>query len=169
MPHEWHDHIDRDGQPVRRLVIWRHRSLTPRGFAWAIGGAAAALVLPLLALVGSAVMWGLLPFAAGVVWALWYAMQYAWRRGGTVEELALRPDRLHVTRRDPGRASRVWQANPFWVRLTLRDQPVEAYLTLTDGGAREIELGAFLTPDERRQLHDELGRALAAMRAPPPG
>ena len=169
MPYEWHDQIDSDGLPVRRLILWRYRSLTPAGFAWAIGGAATALVLPLLAVVGSAVLWGLLPFAAGAVWALWYAMQYAWRHGGTVEQLTLRPDLLHVTRRDPGRAPRDWQGNPYWVRLALRDQPVEAYLTLTDGGGREIELGAFLTPDERRQLRADLQDALAAVRDPRAG
>ena len=45
----------------------------------------------------------------------------------------------------------------------LRRGPVESYLTLTDG-KREIELGAFLTPQERRHLHDDLLRRLANLR-----
>ena len=44
--------------------------------------------------------------------------------------------------------------------MELHPRPVEDYLTLTDG-QRVIELGAFLSPDERRALHAELTRALA--------
>ena len=162
MPYEW--------QPAsaegRRVLLWRHRSLTPEGFVWVMGGAAAALVLPLVAVIGRAVRWGLLPFAALALWGLWRGVQHGWQNGGTREEVVLEPARLTVTRRDPGRADRVWQANPYWVRLALRrDGPVEDYLTLTDG-SREIELGAFLAPAERRALRAEIEDALAEVRAP---
>ena len=66
-----------------------------------------------------------------------------------------------LTRHDPGRADRTWRGNPYWVRLKLDAGPVEDYLTLTDGG-REIELGAFLSPEERRALYTELAAACAA-------
>ncbi|HRO15604.1 MAG TPA: DUF2244 domain-containing protein [Paracoccus sp. (in: a-proteobacteria)] len=104
-----------------------------------------------------------MPFAAAAVGGLWYAMQRGWHHGGTVEEVELSPDRLQVTRHDPGRPDRHWQGNPYWVRLSMGEGPVEDYLTLTDGG-REIELGAFLSPDERRTLREELSAALAAQR-----
>lgn len=160
MPYEWHD-----APGARRLTIWRHRSLDARGFVWVIGLTAAALVLPLLAVLGRSVMWGLLPFALAALGGLWWAVQYGWTRGGPSEELLLTRDRLSVIRRDPGRPDRSWEGNSYWVRLRLhRDGPVEAYLTLTDGGGREIELGAFLSPDERRALKGELERALGEMR-----
>ena len=44
--------------------------------------------------------------------------------------------------------------------------PVEAYLTLS-GSGREVELGAFLTPDERRALDIDLRSRLAALRQAP--
>ena len=161
MPHEW---SDIDG--ARRLLIWRHRSLDARGFAWVIALTALALVLPLLAVLGLTVMWGLLPFAVAALAGLWWAMQYGWRGGGVTEELTLTPDRISVTRRDPGRADRHWQGNPYWTRLTLRrDGAVEDYLTLTDGSGREIELAAFVPPEERRELRAEVTAALAKMRA----
>ena len=47
--------------------------------------------------------------------------------------------------------------------VQLHDEPVEAYLALTDGG-RQIELGAFLSPEERRALKDELELALRQLR-----
>ncbi|HHW34252.1 MAG TPA: DUF2244 domain-containing protein [Paracoccus solventivorans] len=157
MPYAWQPDAP-DG--ARRLLIWRHRSLTAHGFVWFIGATALLLVLPLVALTGSAVMWGLLPFALAALAGLWWAMQRHWRGGGSFEELTLTPDTLLVSRHDPGRPPRHWQANPYWVRLTLRrDGPVEDYLTLTDG-QREIELGALLSPEERRQLRDDLAAAL---------
>lgn len=162
MPHDWT--TDPDG--TRRLTIWRHRSLDARGFVWVIALTAAALVLPLVALLGTAVVWGLLPFALAALAGLWWAMQYGWRGGGPSEEVVLTPARMDVTRRDPGRADRVWQGPSYWVRLSLhKDGPVPDYLTVTTGQGREIELGAFLDPAERRELRDELTVALSEMRA----
>lgn len=163
MPYEW------QGDPgTARLRAWPYRSLPRKGFAWVIGITAVALALPLLAVLGSVVLWGLLPFAALTVFGIWFGLQRSYRSGQTHEELEITPDRLTLIRRDPGRPDRLWQTNPYWVRASLRPGPVEDYLTLTDG-QREVELGAFLTPDERRTLHGQILRRLAEMRetAPP--
>lgn len=165
MPYAWQPDAP-DG--TRRLLIWRHRSLTPQGFVWVMGMTAAALTLPLLAVVGSVVMWGLLPFAVAALAGLWFAVQRDWKGGGPVEEVALTPAVMSVTRRDPGRTDRHWEGNPYWIRLSLRpDGPVEDYLTLSDG-RREIELGAFLSPEERRGLQADLSAALARIGRPSP-
>lgn len=158
MPCEWTR--DGDGWLLR---LWPYRSLPQRGFVWFIGVTATALALPLLAVLGTTILWGLLPFAVLVVAAIWYALQRSYRSGQTLEILRLTPDRLHLLRQDPGRADREWSTNPYWVRPMLRDGPVEDYLTLTDG-QREVELGAFLSPDERRLLHAQLLRRLADLR-----
>ena len=81
------------------------------------------------------------------------------------EELRLWPDLVTVVRREPDGRERRWHANPFWVRLHLRDAHVEKYLTL-EGNGREIELGAFLSPGEREALHADLLAALARARLP---
>ncbi|SEH85233.1 DUF2244 domain-containing protein [Paracoccus alkenifer] len=160
MPYAWQPDAQDD---TRRLLIWRYRSLTVRGFVWFMAATALLLVLPLVALTGLAVMWGLLPFALAALAGLWWAMQRHWRGGGSFEELTLSRETLLVSRHDPGRKPRHWQANPYWVRLNLRrDGPVQDYLTLTDG-QREIELGVFLSPEERRQLRDELAFALGEL------
>lgn len=164
MPYEWHD----AGPTERRLMIWPHRSLPATGFVWVIGLTAVGLALPVLAVVGNAVLWGLLPFALIVGAGLWVAIRVNNRDGQMHELVELTPDRITVTRHDPGRADRQWQGNPYWTRLALHSKPVEDYLTLTDGG-REIELGAFLAPEERRALRDELTGALRALRGRMPG
>jgi len=54
-----------------------------------------------------------------------------------------------------------WRADPHWIaiKLTPKGGPVEHYLTLS-GGGREVELGAFLTPDERVKLNEDLSQLL---------
>jgi hypothetical protein len=57
MPYRW-----TDPDPETRCLILRpHRSLTARGFVWFVGGTAALIALPLVAVLGSPVMWGSCP------------------------------------------------------------------------------------------------------------
>ncbi|MTH34141.1 DUF2244 domain-containing protein [Paracoccus limosus] len=162
MPYRWHDTAPEQSGAVFRLEIWPHRSLPARGFVWVIGLTATGLALPLLALLGTTELWGLLPFALLAIWALWVAIRRSY--AAPREELVMDARSLHLRRSDPGRPDRVWQANPYWLRLALHaDGPVEDYLTLTDG-QREIELGAFLAPEERVALHDELAERLRRLR-----
>ena len=54
MPYEWLPPDDNE----YRLHAWPHRSLTQRGFVWFLGTTAALIALPLLAILGSPVLWG---------------------------------------------------------------------------------------------------------------
>ncbi|MTH76380.1 DUF2244 domain-containing protein [Paracoccus aestuariivivens] len=165
MPYAWQDTApEQSGAVSFRLEIWPHQSLPPKGFVWVIGLAATGLALPLLAVVGTLALWGLLPFAALAVWALWHAIRRSYRNGATREVMDLDRSHLTLTRTDPGRAPRIWQTNPYWVRVALRQHgPVADYLVLTDG-KREIELGAFLSPEERQNLHHDLDERLMRLR-----
>ena len=153
--------------PLAELHLWPYRSLPRRGFAGFIGLTGALLSLPLLASLGSPVLWGLLPFLVLAVAGLWWALSRSYRDGEVIEVLKLWPDRVELTRHDPGQVVREWSANPHWVRLTLHPKggPVPQYLTLT-GDGREVEIGAFLSGPERVALHGELLRALDAIRQP---
>lgn len=164
MPYLWTETApDTSGAFLQTLTLWPHRSLPRRGFVWFIAVTAGFLSLPVLAVLGTQVLWGLLPFMALAVGGVWFAIQHSYRSGQMREELLLDRTRLQVRRNDPGRPERIWQTNSYWVRPSLRKGPVEAYLTLSDG-QREIELGAFLTPEERRSLCDDLDRRLARLR-----
>lgn len=155
----------RDDLPLYRVTLWPHRSLRPAGKRAVLALAAVGLAVPLLPALGTPVFWGLLPFEAAALGLLWLGLRRSDRDGMLVEELSLWRDEIRVERREPsGRVLR-WRADPYWVRLTLHAEgaKVEDYLTLI-GGGREIELGAFLSPDERRNLKAEIERALAAAR-----
>ncbi len=161
MPYRWSDPAP-DGE--RKLTLWPHRSLTPRGFVGFIGATALLLALPLLATLGNAALWFILAPAALVVWAIWAAIARNNRKGARGEVLTLTRDRLilvHSLTTPP----LTWDTNPYWVRVHIRPDggPVPDYLTLT-GDGREVELGAFLSPEERTTLATDLREALAALR-----
>lgn len=159
MPYAWNDRDEGGAE----LVLWPFRSLPRKGFVWFIGVTALMLCLPLASVLGTAILWGILPFMALAVAGMWWALQRSYQSGETRERLRMDRERLSIRRSDPGRAERVWETNTYWARPVLRKGPVEDYLTVTDG-QREIELGAFLTPEERRELHGDLLRRLADLR-----
>lgn len=155
----------RDGAEYR-LVLRPNLSMGPLGFARMILLSATFLALPMLAVLGTPVVWGLLPFAGLALWGLWYALsRNSAERRALHEELRLTRDILQVTRVNPRSAPQHWQTNPYWVSVTLREKgpPIENYLTLS-GDGREIELGAFLSPEERAVVYDDLSRALRHLR-----
>lgn len=161
------DPYRRSDPPVYALTLWPHRSLSARGFAWMIGLVTTGLALPLLALLGQKAAWGMLPFLAAVPVALYLAFRRSYADARLTEELRLWPDLITVVRREPKGAVRRWHANPFWVQVRLlEDARIEKYLTLR-GNGREIELGAFLSPEEREALYRELADALGALRSGP--
>jgi uncharacterized membrane protein len=161
MPYRWSP-----SEPeANTLTLWPHRSLTPKGFVVFIGATAAMFALPLLAILGSRVLWGVLPFIVVVVVGVWFALKRNWRAGEIIERLTLTVDRADLIRHDMA-GERRWTDNPYWVTVRLHPTggPVPNYLTMR-GRTREVEIGAFLSADERVALYDELTRAVAGARA----
>lgn len=138
--------------------------MTQRGFVWFIGLTAALIALPLIGVLGSPVLWALLPFLAATIWAIWFALRKNGRDRDIVEELTLTPDRITLSRHSPKHPRLDWEANPYWLRVTLHATggPVPNYLTLK-GEGREVELGGFLSEGERIALRDELLSRLRAL------
>ncbi|TDT74757.1 putative membrane protein [Litoreibacter halocynthiae] len=145
--------------PVYRVVLWPHRSLPRGGFVFFIAITCFMLSIPLLPLIGTAAIWVLLPFLVLTVTLLWVFIMRSYRSGQLVEELSLWPDHITLVRREPDGRRQDWSTNPYWVEVISHDKPVAAYLTLR-GGPREVELGAFLTPEERLELKEELEEKL---------
>jgi uncharacterized membrane protein len=161
MPYEWLP--PKDG--ADRLHLWPHRSLTQIGFVWFVGLTAALIAVPLIGILGSPVLWAMLPFLLGTIWAIWFALRKNGRDRDIVEDLTLSPDLIFLVRHGPKGKRQDWQANPYWLRITLYETggPVPNYLTLKADG-REVELGAFLSEDERIALRDELQTRMISLR-----
>lgn len=160
---------DTHGPPRLHLVIRPHQSLTPPGFVWFIGLTAGLLTLPLLMALGRPVLWGLLPFCLAAIAAIWWGLQRSWRDRALREDLVIWQGWMRLTHKAPGKAALVWQANPYWVRLRRIPEgaKVPDYLTLKAEG-REVEIGAFLSPGERRELHALLEHELRIASRPVP-
>ncbi len=163
MPYEW---IKQPvpapkAAPLAELHLWPYRSLLRRDFVIFIAVTTTLIVVPLLAVIGSPVLWGLLPFFIIAVAGVWYAIHRSYKDGEILEELKIWPDRMTLEHTHPRHGRKTWEANPYWVQVKLdpKDGPVVNYLTLK-GGDREVELGAFLSEDERLALQDELDRAI---------
>lgn len=152
------------GTPICELHLWPYRSLPKRGFVWFIGATSALVALPLLIAVGSPILWGLLPFIMLAVGGVWYALNRSYQDGAILEELTLWPDRITLIRHNPRAPDQTWQANPYWVSVQMLEKggPVENYVTLK-GNGREVEIGAFLTTDERAGLYKDLKALLAKL------
>jgi uncharacterized membrane protein len=169
MPYRWTEPTLRPDEPapLAQLRLWPHRSLPRRVFVRFFGATVALAAVPLLTVLGSPILWGLLPFVLGTMGALWLAIRLSYRSGEVVEELRLWPDRLELTRTEPSRRVRRWVANPHWVRPALHETggPVPNYLTLT-GAGRTVEIGAFLSEDERLSLWKELPPILRRLDRP---
>ena len=147
-----------------RLDLWPHRSLTSRGFSGAIWLMFAGAVIAALPFIGTIAFWVLLIFMLTALAALWTALR-ASDRDRLREELLIYPDRMALTHWTAKGQALTWEANPYWVRLTLhRDAKLENYLTLK-GQSREVELGAFLSSEERARLRDELALVLGQLKS----
>ena len=125
-----------------------------------LGITALMLSVPLWGIIGTPVFWALIPFLALAFLGLWFAIRRNGRNLNLSETLWIWSDEVRVERQEPDGRRLRWQAEPMKARVRLhKEAKIEDYLTLT-GGGREIELGAFLAPEERVALADEIEAGL---------
>lgn len=154
------DWRERNDRPIYEVTLWPNQSLTRPGLSWFMGISAGFLVMPLVAISGTAVFWGLIPFLLLAFWGVWYAIRRNGKNLSMSETLWIWRDEVRVERREANGARLRWQAEPLRVRIQVhKDAKIEEYLTLS-GGGRIIELGAFLSPEERIELAAEIEAGL---------
>jgi len=93
------------------------------------------------------------------------SLRWAWLRGERFETIAL--GRAEVVVRRSSRPEPLLQAHPYWVRLRVSDASGDPQVVLGSAG-REVQVGAFLSEAERRDLVDRLRQFLASAAAPLP-
>ena len=153
MPYTWTD----PAPDALELKLWPHQSLPPKGFAAVILGAFTLATIPLYGLLGTILLWGILPFLLLALWGMWYALRRNERDRMILEVLTLTPDTLHLTRHNPRGPRQDWECNTYWASVEMHEDagPVPHYVTLR-GAGREVEIGAFLSEDERKALYADL-------------
>lgn len=130
-----------------------------------MGITAAMVTLPLVAVLGSIALWGLLPFVVVAVTCVWWAIERNDKDLAVNERLRVDRSTLSLTRHNPRGPDQFWECQTYWARLQMHPTggPVPHYLTFR-GNGREVELGAFLSEEERRELYGELQDRLLAFR-----
>lgn len=163
MPYEWIEPKKSAASPapLAELHLWPYRSLLRRDFVVFIGATSALILVPMLAVLGSPVLWGILPFFGIALGGIWYALHRSYKDGEVIETLRIWKDRIMIDHHDPKRGRFGWEANPYWVELKIdrNHEKFKNYITLR-GADREVELGAFLGEDERECLFSEVQEAL---------
>jgi len=149
-------------QPVFTAVIQPHRSLGPSGFR-------IVMTLCCLAMVGASIpfivlgFWPVGGFFGLDVLALYVAFRVNYSRGRSFEEVVLTPIELLFRRVTHRGQSREWRLNPLWTKLERGEADEEfglQHLALVSRGER-IVIARELSPSEREDLAEALGRALA--------
>lgn len=158
MPYEWTTPPDAQTQ---RMRLWPHQSLPARGFAAFVGATFVMILIPTLSMLGTVLLWGLLPFVLMAVGGIYFALQANHKTRLIEEVLTLTDDTAHLIHTTHKGEVKEWRDNRYWTKLSKYDDagPVPHYVTLR-GHGREVEIGAFLSEDERIALYDDLTRVL---------
>jgi len=149
-------------------ILTPHRSLSPRGFV---------ILMSLVACVGFGIgvvfmtlgAWPVFGFCGLEVSLIWLCFRLSYRSGRIWERVRLTPAALTVERHLIDGSRLEWSFQPYWLRVVMDDPPQhQSRLTLTSHG-ESLDIGNFLTPEERLDLAKALRDALSAARQAPVG
>lgn len=164
MPYRWSESSASSSE--MRLDLWPHRSLPRRGFVLFIAVTFGMLMIPLTAVIGTMLLWGLLPFMLLAIGGVWLGLEKSYAEARLHEELTISGETVHLVRTNPRGEVQEWDCNSYWAQVNMHPKggPVDHYVTLA-GKGREVEIGAFLSEDERKALYGELADALRVAKA----
>ncbi len=141
-----------------------NRSLSRLGF-WVvfIGASLSALAIGISFTQMGA--WPVLGFCGLEILLLYVAFQTNYIAGRKSEELKLTNEKLEVRKISPFGRVLYWYFEPTWLQITLeKPSHHNSKLKLASHG-QSLEIGAFLTPEERLQLAKALRDALDRWRS----
>lgn len=148
------------------VVVYPHRSLSPTGFLalMSVLCACSFMVGMVFFLSGA---WPVVGFMGLDVLVVYVAFRLNYRAARAYETVRLRHGELEITQVDQrGRGRRI-VFQPYWLAVDMDDPPRHgSRLTLRSHG-RWLEIGRFLTPEEKLDLARALRRALDDARRPP--
>ena len=154
--------------PLGRLfferVLLPYRSLPPRGFH---------ILMLTLSLISLAVgigfisigAWPVIGFFGLDVALVYVAFRLSYRSARRSETIRLADDAFTVERVSVWGARRMWQFQPFWLRVILEERDDESNRLLVASHGRSLAIGDFVTPAARAELAETIRDALKRWRA----
>jgi uncharacterized membrane protein len=144
-----------------------HRSLGRRGFiVLMVAVSAISFIAGMIFLIAGA--WPVFGFFGLDVLLIYWAFKANYRAAAEYEQVMVTPSELKVRKVSARGETREWTLNPLWVRL--ESETMEEFgirrLFLSFRG-RELNIGGFLSPDEKESFSKALKTALAEARRGP--
>ena len=145
-----------------RMRMFPNRSLDSKGTRVVFGIIAFGFLLPIIPFIGSPIGTTLTIFSGMTFYLFLTLLQKNFEQGNTFEEIMISKDKIIVVHQEKNKEKKTWEGNPYWTRVNVdtHNPKLKNYLTLA-GSGKYIELGAFLSPDERIELGDKIQNALA--------
>jgi uncharacterized membrane protein len=149
--------------PFFERVLRPHRSLPPRGFHLMISalGLFSLAVGTGFVIVGA---WPVFGFFGLDVALLYLAFRLNYRSARRREIVRLGADALTVERIGIRGERRLWQFQPFWLRVVLEERPDRSSRLSLGSHGRSLVIADFLAPASRRELAASITAALASWR-----
>ena len=152
-----------DQTTILNLVLYPHRSLSPRGFMIFMG------ILSLISfMVGMIFLlkgaWPVMGFFGLDVALVYFAFRLNFKDARRYETLQLTPEKLTVERVLPSGRSWHWEFQPYWLRVEMDDPPEHFSQLRISSHGRSLIIGSFLSPQERLDLAGLLHRSLLAIK-----
>ena len=157
-------------QPLERLTIWPHRSLSRNGFAVLI-----TMLAILLSTIGVgfflAGAWPVIGFLGLELLVVWGAFNLNYRAAKVRETIEANTETLQIACTDERGKSSITQFPVGWLRVYLSPSVTpdvssryRQRVVLSSHG-RTVEVGAFLHPAEKAKLHREVDGMVSRSRA----
>lgn len=139
------------------LVVRRNTSLSPSGRRWFF---VSILIVSLGIATGWALngAWYVLPFAGLEMGVVYLALLVIARHGGDQESITIDGDRVVVERTRKGRTAR-HEFTRQWAQVVVARTGRKSALCMRSHG-REVEIGEFLTDEQRKAVANDLRRRL---------
>ena len=153
-------------RPVFEALLYPHRSLGRKGYLILLAGTATIVFLyGLVFLVLGA--WPIFGFLGGEWLLFWFLFRKNHRGDDRAERIRLYADHLLFERYDRHGGHTSERLQPYWLNVILEraHEPDNALFLRSHG--RSIQVGAFLSAQERRRLAAELADVLRRHRSNP--
>jgi uncharacterized membrane protein len=161
---EFEDKVEENDSVRFNAILHPHASLSPRGFflLMAFIGVISFCAGVAFVIAGA---WPVFAFFGLDIVLVYLAFKLNYRDAQRYETLELTDTTLTVERVAPSGRRERWRFQPYWLQVELEDSPSpDSSLTLRSHG-RIVEIGSFLTAEEKVDLANALRNELNKLRA----
>jgi uncharacterized membrane protein len=151
--------------PLFAVLLTPHRSLSPQGIRWVIAFTAVMASIPGLAFFAMGA-WPVVGLLGLDIVLLTWALTASFADKDVFEEITLWPDALDIRRVNRKGRETSLSFNPFLVRFSaVRDADERVIALKIETRDGEVEIGKFLTPDDKANFAEMFAPALRRARS----